>query len=118
MKDAAGKEEELPRLPANVPAYKLKARKELHGWLHMLEAHPDREWFVKGDDDTYFLVENMLSYLASKKRRTTSNASGGGDGEGELLPYYLGRKFHLGGPGGVQYVSGGAGYALSRPAVV
>ncbi len=40
--------------------YKLKARKELHGWLWMLEHYPDREWFVKGDDDTYFLVENML----------------------------------------------------------
>ena len=33
------------------------------------------------------------------------------------LPWYLGRKFHLLGRGGMQYTSGGAGYVLSRGAL-
>lgn len=78
-----------------------KALKELLGWRLVVDMFPERDWFVKGDDDTYFVVDNLNRYL---------------EGFDPLLPYLLGCKFHLGGPGGVQYVSGGAGYVLSREA--
>jgi len=77
----------------------MKALKEFLSWQYVARAYPDREWYVKGDDDTYFIVNNMNRYLEEYDPR---------------LPYYLGCKFHLGGPGGVQYVSGGAGYVLSK----
>lgn len=77
----------------------MKAAKEFLSWQYVARAFPDREWYVKGDDDTYFIVGNLNRYLEAYDPR---------------LPYYLGCKFHLGGPGGVQYVSGGAGYVLSK----
>lgn len=77
----------------------MKALKEFLAWKYVVTAFPDREWFVKGDDDTFFIVGNLNRYLEEYDPR---------------LPYFLGCKFHLGGPGGLQYVSGGAGYALSR----
>jgi len=78
-----------------------KALKEILAWRLVAEMYPEREWFVKGDDDTWFLVHNLNRYLEEFDPR---------------LPYFLGCKFHLGGPGGIQYVSGGAGYVLSRQA--
>ena len=57
---------------------------------------------MKADDDTYFLLTNLLTYLSKLD---------------PALPYFLGRKFHLGNPGGLQYVSGGGGYVLSRAAL-
>lgn len=78
-----------------------KSRKELLAWRFVVEAFPQREWYVKGDDDTLFVVGNLNRYLEEFDPR---------------LPYFLGCKFHLGGGGGVQYVSGGGGYVLSRVA--
>merc|ERR550537_830762 len=75
--------------------------KEFLAWRYVVDAHPEREWFVKGDDDTFFVVRNLNRYLEEFDPR---------------LPYFLGCKFHYGGPGGVQYVSGGAGYVLSKTA--
>lgn len=77
----------------------MKALKEFLSWQYVAKVYPEREWYVKGDDDTYFIVNNLNRYLEEYDPR---------------LPYYLGCKFHLGGPGGVQYVSGGAGYVLSK----
>merc|ERR1712188_100917 len=79
----------------------MKALKEFLGWRFVAEEYPERGWFVKGDDDTYFVVNDLNRYLEDYDPR---------------LPYFLGCKFHLGGPGGVQYVSGGAGYVLSQVA--
>lgn len=89
------------RLLALPTAPEKKALKELLGWRMVVDMFPERDWYVKGDDDTYFVVDNLNRYL---------------EGFDPLLPYFLGCKFHLGGPGGVQYVSGGAGYVLSREA--
>lgn len=77
----------------------MKSLKEFLSWQYVARVYPEREWFVKGDDDTYFIVNNMNRYLEEYDPR---------------LPYFLGCKFHLGGAGGVQYVSGGAGYVLSK----
>jgi len=79
-----------------------KAMKELLAWSFVFKVFPDREWYVKGDDDTFFVPRNLNRYLETFDPR---------------LPYFLGCKFHLGGAGGVQYVSGGAGYALSQDSV-
>mmetsp|Transcript_49916 Transcript_49916/g.154238 ORF Transcript_49916/g.154238 Transcript_49916/m.154238 type:complete len:295 (-) Transcript_49916:64-948(-) len=78
-----------------------KTAKELLSWRFLVRSYPERQWYVKGDDDTFFVVGNLNRYLEEFD---------------PALPYFLGCKFHLGGIGGVQYVSGGAGYALSAAA--
>mmetsp|Transcript_106967 Transcript_106967/g.319881 ORF Transcript_106967/g.319881 Transcript_106967/m.319881 type:complete len:352 (-) Transcript_106967:70-1125(-) len=78
-----------------------KSRKELLAWRFLARSFPERKWYVKGDDDTFFVVGNLNRYLEEFDPQ---------------LPYFLGCKFHLSGRGGVQYVSGGAGYALSAAA--
>eukprot|EP00929_Paragymnodinium_shiwhaense_P084528 TRINITY_DN45198_c0_g1_i1.p1 TRINITY_DN45198_c0_g1~~TRINITY_DN45198_c0_g1_i1.p1 ORF type:complete len:328 (-),score=43.69 TRINITY_DN45198_c0_g1_i1:25-1008(-) len=78
-----------------------KALKEFLSWRLVLQEFPDRDWYVKTDDDTYLIVGNLNRYVESL------DAS---------LPYFLGCKFHQSGPGGFQYVSGGAGYVLSSVA--
>ncbi|XP_053205919.1 glycoprotein-N-acetylgalactosamine 3-beta-galactosyltransferase 1-like [Panonychus citri] len=63
---------------------------------HLNEA----DWFMKADDDTYVVVENLRYFLSSQ------NSS---------QPIYFGCKFkpyvHQG------YMSGGAGYVLSKEAL-
>lgn len=68
-----------------------------HAYLHY---YNDYDWFVKADDDTYFIMENLRYWLHDK------------DPE---VPYYYGCHFDVIVPQG--YMSGGAGYILSRGAL-
>ncbi|KAH3763126.1 glycoprotein-N-acetylgalactosamine 3-beta-galactosyltransferase 1 [Pelomyxa schiedti] len=59
--------------------------------------HGDKKWFIKCDDDTYLVIDNILALL---NERYDHNA-----------PLYIGRagEFH-----GIDYCGGGAGYILSQ----
>lgn len=63
-------------------------------WGHVLDHYiEEADWFMKADDDTFVIVENLkrfLSVLSTKE------------------PYYLGRRFKQ------SYCSGGAGYVFSK----
>lgn len=61
----------------------------------------DADWFLKADDDTYIIVEN-LKYLLSHYNSTD--------------PVYLGHHFKKYTENG--YMSGGGGYVLSKEAVI
>nr|XP_057903119.1 glycoprotein-N-acetylgalactosamine 3-beta-galactosyltransferase 1 [Doryrhamphus excisus] len=76
-------------------------RKTIQAFHHIHQHHlNDADWFLKADDDTYVIVENlrrMVSQLDSEE------------------PLYLGRRFRpFVGQG---YMSGGAGYVLSKEAL-
>ncbi|XP_050400049.1 glycoprotein-N-acetylgalactosamine 3-beta-galactosyltransferase 1 [Patella vulgata] len=70
--------------------------------LLYLYRHHGREydWFLKADDDTYIIVENLRYMLNSFDPKS---------------PLFIGRKFKTVVPNG--YMSGGAGYVLSRRAL-
>ncbi|XP_072030716.1 glycoprotein-N-acetylgalactosamine 3-beta-galactosyltransferase 1-like [Amphiura filiformis] len=60
----------------------------------------DAEWFIKADDDTYLILENLRYFLS---------------GYNSSHPIYFGRKFKLFVKQG--YMSGGAGYVISKAGV-
>ncbi|XP_068248139.1 glycoprotein-N-acetylgalactosamine 3-beta-galactosyltransferase 1-like isoform X2 [Palaemon carinicauda] len=68
-----------------------------HAYLHYLK---DFDWFVKADDDTYLIMENLRFWLHDKDPEE---------------PLYYGCHFDVIVPQG--YMSGGAGYILSRGAL-
>ncbi|KAG7469654.1 hypothetical protein MATL_G00131130 [Megalops atlanticus] len=75
--------------------------KTIRAFQYVHENHlEDADWFLKADDDTYVVLDN-LRYLLSKH-----------DTE---RPVYFGRRFR---PFVAQgYMSGGAGYVLSKEAL-
>ena len=93
----------LPIFYVDVPTGRQYLSKK-HGlaWDHVYEKYlNDFDWFYKGDDDTYVIVENLRQFLASK------NASN---------PVYFGHHFKtLVKPSG--YFSGGSGYVISQEAL-
>ncbi|XP_033111106.1 glycoprotein-N-acetylgalactosamine 3-beta-galactosyltransferase 1-like [Anneissia japonica] len=59
----------------------------------------DADWFLKADDDTYVIVDNLRYFLSDK-----SNSE----------PVFYGHNFKL---NSIEYMSGGAGYVLSKEAL-
>ncbi|KRZ32759.1 Glycoprotein-N-acetylgalactosamine 3-beta-galactosyltransferase 1 [Trichinella pseudospiralis] len=62
----------------------------------------DYDWFLKADDDTYVIVENLRLLLSSYDADK---------------PHYFGYMLKYNGEPDALYMSGGAGYVLSRKAV-
>ena len=95
-------DEDLPTVKLNVG----EGRNNLWGktknaFKHVYQNHfEEYDWFVKADDDTYIVIEN-LRYLLKDY-----NSS---------YPLYFGRKFKPLVKQG--YMSGGAGYVLSKEAL-
>ncbi|NXR06168.1 C1GTA galactosyltransferase, partial [Semnornis frantzii] len=68
-------------------------------YLHRHHRHR-ADWFLKADDDTFVLVANLRWLLATRSPQ---------------LPLYFGKRFRPFVPQG--YMSGGAGYVLSKEAL-
>lgn len=75
-------------------------RKEVWQWKNMLKLHKNVDWVAAADDDTYFLVDNVMRFL-----KTLDPSK----------PIALGRRFRIPGENYL-FLSGGAGYILSRAA--
>ena len=93
---------EFPAVGFNIPeGMKHLTQKTHHAFRYIYENHlDDAEWFMKADDDTYVVVENLRYFLADKD---------------STEPVYFGQrmknqKFGI-------FTSGGAGYVLSKEAV-
>jgi len=77
--------------------------RELAVWRYVHDRFPTRRWYVKADDDTFFILSNLEQYLS------TFNSS---------KAYFLGRRFLSPDTNYTTWtVSGGAGYVLSWKAL-
>ncbi|KAM6394967.1 glycoprotein-N-acetylgalactosamine 3-beta-galactosyltransferase 1-B-like [Rhynochetos jubatus] len=75
--------------------------KTIHAFQHVHRHHRHRaDWFLKADDDTFVVVANLRWLLASRPPER---------------PVYFGKRFKPFARQG--YMSGGAGYVLSRAAL-
>ena len=75
--------------------------KTRNAFKYVHQHHLDEfDWFVKADDDTYMIIDNLRYMLKDFNPRD---------------PYYFGRKFKPFVKQG--YMSGGAGYVLSKEAL-
>ncbi|XP_071101942.1 glycoprotein-N-acetylgalactosamine 3-beta-galactosyltransferase 1-like [Haliotis cracherodii] len=92
----------LPTIALNVSeGRKHLTAKTMQGFKYVYDHYYDQaDWFMKCDDDTYVIVENLRYFLST---RNTSE------------PIYYGHHFHTIVKQG--YYSGGAGYVLSKEAL-
>ncbi|ODM91374.1 Glycoprotein-N-acetylgalactosamine 3-beta-galactosyltransferase 1 [Orchesella cincta] len=75
--------------------------KTKEAFKYIYEKHYDEaDWFMKADDDTFVIVENLRLFLKDYEPKT---------------PIYFGCKFNYSVEQG--YMSGGAGYVLSKEAL-
>ena len=92
----------LPTLlfPFNYESRGLLWTKTVFSFRYLLTRYGEQfEWFMKADDDTFVVPENLHRFLREY------NSS---------LPYYFGRELTI---NGVIYCSGGGGYIVSRAAL-
>lgn len=85
-------------MPFNGSHSTAMGKKEMAQWQLMSTLHPDADWYAAADDDTYFLVDNILRWLKTK------DAS---------KPVVLGRRFRIDYMT-LTYDSGGAGFIVSH----
>lgn len=98
----SSKESDFPTVGLNVSEGRSQLYwKTIRAFQHIHKNHlEDADWFLKADDDTFVVLEN-LRYSLSKHNTEE--------------PLYFGRKFA---PFVAQgYMSGGAGYVLSKEAL-
>lgn len=95
-------ESAFPTVGLNVTeGYKTLSWKTIRALQYIYQKHLDQaEWFLKADDDTFVVVENLRFILSAFSPEE---------------PWYLGRRFAPFLKQG--YMSGGAGYVLSKEAL-
>eukprot|EP00045_Choanoeca_perplexa_P005563 m.46963 g.46963 ORF g.46963 m.46963 type:complete len:561 (+) comp13186_c0_seq2:119-1801(+) len=77
--------------------------KSKQGWLHVYEHFLDKgDFFLKGDDDSYVVMENLKAFLQTKDPKA---------------PEHYGRLFHYGGRDKPLYYSGGSTIILTHEAM-
>jgi glycoprotein-N-acetylgalactosamine 3-beta-galactosyltransferase len=70
-------------------------------WLHVYEHYRDtHDWFMKADDDTYVVFDNLREFLSQYNT---------------MEPHHFGRRFQM---GQKSYYSGGSGIILSKEALL
>jgi glycoprotein-N-acetylgalactosamine 3-beta-galactosyltransferase len=70
-------------------------------WLHVYEHYRDKaDWFIKADDDTYLMMDNLREFLSQYNT---------------MDPHHFGRKFSVYKDA---YYSGGSGIVLSKEALL
>ncbi|KAH9500799.1 Glycoprotein-N-acetylgalactosamine 3-beta-galactosyltransferase 1 [Bulinus truncatus] len=95
-------DQEFPTVSLDVP----EGRDHLTGktmaaFRYIYEHHFDEaDWFMKADDDTYLIAENLRFFLSDKNKND---------------PVFFGHLFKLNVPQG--YYSGGGGYVISKEAL-
>ncbi|KAJ3111600.1 hypothetical protein HDU96_005532 [Phlyctochytrium bullatum] len=50
----------------NSQGWKLDAHKNLPGFEYLYSTHPDADWYVMIDDDTYVFFDNLIEYLRDR----------------------------------------------------
>ena len=92
---------QVVRQSSNTSCRKSLWCKTQQAFKYVYENHfDDADWFLKADDDTYVVVDNLRSFVADRDPAD---------------PVYFGFNFKVHVRQG--YMSGGAGYVLSKEAV-